>query len=69
LETLGLVVNEGKIIDASFVEVPRQRNNRDENKKLKNNEIPVNLVNYHKKTQMLSGQRKIIKHFLVIKTM
>lgn len=40
LETLGLVVNEGKIIDASFVEVPRQRNTRDENKKIKNNEIP-----------------------------
>jgi len=40
LELLGLVVNEGKIIDASFVEVPRQRNNREENKKIKNNEIP-----------------------------
>jgi len=40
LETLGLIVNEGKIIDASFVEVPRQRNSRDENKKIKNNEIP-----------------------------
>ena len=40
LETLGLVVNEGKIIDASFVEVPRQRNSREENKKIKNNEIP-----------------------------
>ncbi len=40
LETLGLIVNEGKILDASFVEVPRQRNSRDENKKIKNNEIP-----------------------------
>ena len=40
LETLGLVVNEGKIIDASFVEVPRQRNSRDDNKQIKNNEIP-----------------------------
>ena len=40
LDTLGLVVNEGKIIDASFVEVPRQRNSRDDNKKIKNNEIP-----------------------------
>ena len=40
LETLGLIVNEGKIIDASFIEVPRQRNSRDENKKIKNNEIP-----------------------------
>ena len=35
-----MVVNKGKIIDASFVEVPRQRNSREENKKIKNNEIP-----------------------------
>ena len=40
LESLGLVVNEGKIIDASFVEVPRQRNSREENKKVKDNEVP-----------------------------
>lgn len=40
LETLGLLINEGKIIDASFVEVPRQRNSRDENKKIKSNEMP-----------------------------
>jgi len=33
-----LYVNEGKIIDASFVEVPRQRNRRDENEKIKNGE-------------------------------
>ena len=31
LEEKGLFVNEGKIIDASFVEVPRQRNRREEN--------------------------------------
>ena len=30
LERLNLVVHEGKIIDASFVEVPRQRNSREE---------------------------------------
>jgi len=35
LDTLGLFVNEGKIIDASFVEVPRQRNKREENEKIK----------------------------------
>jgi len=41
LENIGLVVNEGKIIDASFVEVPRQRNTREENKKIKEeNQIP-----------------------------
>jgi IS5 family transposase len=35
LHDLGLYVNEGKIVDASFVEVPRQRNKKDENAKIK----------------------------------
>ena len=35
LERLDLVVNEGKIIDASFVEAPKQRNSRDKNKQIK----------------------------------
>jgi len=35
LDTAGILANEGKIIDASFVEVPRQRNNKDENKHIK----------------------------------
>lgn len=34
----GLIVNEGKIIDASFVEAPRQRNTREENQKIKDGE-------------------------------
>jgi IS5 family transposase len=40
LDRLGLIVNEGKIIDASFVEVPRQRNSKEENKQIKEGEIP-----------------------------
>jgi IS5 family transposase len=35
LGRLGLIVNEGKIIDANFVEAPRQRNGRDKNKQIK----------------------------------
>jgi len=35
LDNLGLYVNEGKIVDASFVEVPRQRNKKEENAKIK----------------------------------
>lgn len=35
LDSLGLSFNEGKIIDATFVETPRQRNTRDENKQIK----------------------------------
>ena len=40
LERLNLVVNEGKIVDASFIEVPIQRNTRDENKQIKAGEVP-----------------------------
>jgi len=35
LNRLGLIVNKGKIIDASFVESPRQRNKPGENKHIK----------------------------------
>lgn len=35
LSRLGLIVNEGKIIDASFVEAPRQRNKKNDNDHIK----------------------------------
>ena len=35
LESKGLIINEGKMVDASFTVAPRQRNTRDENKKIK----------------------------------
>lgn len=40
LKKKGLLLNEGKMVDASFVEVPIQRNSRGENKKIKEGEIP-----------------------------
>jgi IS5 family transposase len=40
LEAKGLITNKGSIIDASFVEVPRQRNSREENKKIKEGTLP-----------------------------
>jgi len=40
LNRIGLIVNDGKIIDASFVEVPRQRNSREENGLLKEGVTP-----------------------------
>lgn len=40
LEREGLITHKGTIVDATFVDAPRQRNSRDENKKIKNNEIP-----------------------------
>ena len=54
LEAIGLVVNEGKIVDASFVEVPKQRNTREENKQAKTGisreNGRKNPINYRKKT-------------------
>ena len=35
LETKGLIMNEGKMVDASFTVAPRQRNTREENKMIK----------------------------------
>lgn len=36
----GVILESGTIVDASFVEAPKQRNNREENKQIKNNEVP-----------------------------
>lgn len=40
LDKKGVVGNEGVIVDATFVDVPRQRNSRDENGKIKKGEVP-----------------------------
>ena len=40
LRESGMLASKGKIIDASFVDVPRQRNSRQENQQLKQGEIP-----------------------------
>lgn len=40
LELHGLIAHEGKIIDASFIEAPRQRNSREMNKKIKEGKTP-----------------------------
>lgn len=45
LTVLNLTVNEGRIVDASFVEVPKQRNSREENKQIKGGEIPADFAN------------------------
>jgi IS5 family transposase len=52
LKELNLIVNEGKILDASFVEVPRQRNNREENEQIKAGKVPERFEkNSHIKSQ------------------
>lgn len=52
LEKLNLIINAGKIVDASFIEVPIQRNTKEENKQIKNDEKPASFEdNPHKKAQ------------------
>ncbi len=45
LDRSGVLANEGKMVDASFVEAPRQRNTREENKKIKEGKLPVGWEN------------------------
>lgn len=40
MENKGILTRTGSIVDASFVEAPKQRNTRDENERIKNGEIP-----------------------------
>jgi IS5 family transposase len=40
LEREGMITPEGSIIDATFVDAPRQRNKREENERIKAGEIP-----------------------------
>jgi len=40
LYAMGVVKREGSLVDATFVDVPKQHNSRDENKKIKSGEVP-----------------------------
>lgn len=42
LNNQGYKAQKGQIVDASFVDVPKQRNNKEENKQIKEGEIPKN---------------------------
>lgn len=41
LERIGIITRSGSIVDASFVEAPRQRNSREENEMVKSGQIPA----------------------------
>lgn len=52
LENRGLIAKTGTMVDASFVEVPRQRNTREENALIKKAEVPADWKNQpHKLSQ------------------
>jgi IS5 family transposase len=41
LDKLGVFANEGKMVDASFVDAPKQRNSREENTGIKEGKVPA----------------------------
>lgn len=52
LEKQGVVGREGSLVDASFVDAPKQRNSREENQTIKEGKIPESFEeNPHKKAQ------------------
>lgn len=40
MEGIGVITRKGSIVDATFVDAPKQRNNREENKEIKEGKIP-----------------------------
>ena len=44
LDAAGVFANEGKMVDASFVEAPRQRNTREGNKHIKDCAIDIDII-------------------------
>jgi IS5 family transposase len=45
----GIVAKEGSIVDATFVDVPKQRNTREENADIKKGAIPISFAKKNKK--------------------
>jgi hypothetical protein len=37
-----MIAHKGQIVDATFIEAPKQRNPKDENELIKANRVPVN---------------------------
>jgi IS5 family transposase len=63
LSSNGIVAKEGSIVDASFVNVPRQRNNREENAQIKQGRIPESFeANANKKAQKDCDARWTLKN-------
>lgn len=75
LEKEGLISHKGTIVDATFVDAPRQRNSRDENKKSKtvifpkNGQIPKTKISSLRKIQTQNGQTRIMKRISNIRIM
>ncbi|MCL2138463.1 MAG: IS5 family transposase [Treponema sp.] len=65
LEDKGIITRSGSIVDATFVDVPRQRNSKDENKEIKEGKVPEEWKkeeNRHKKAQKDVNARWVTKN-------
>jgi IS5 family transposase len=65
LEQKGIITYSGSIVDATFVDVPKQRNTKEENRKIKAGEIPEEWnkeENRHKKAQKDTDARWATKN-------
>ena len=65
LEDKGIITRSGSIVDATFVDVPRQRNTKDENKEIKEGKVPSEWEkkeSRHKKAQKDVNARWVSKN-------
>src|SRR3954471_2006501 len=60
LDKDGIIVHQGKLVDASIVEVPIQRNSREENKELKEGNVPEGWEKH--KLRQKDTDAKWVKH-------
>jgi IS5 family transposase len=64
-ESKGIITHSGSIVDATFVDAPRQRNTREENREIKEGKIPAEWEkkkNRHKKAQKDTDARWATKN-------
>lgn len=57
LEMMGLMETQGVIVDATFIEAPKQRNTREENEHIKNGELPPEWTKDDKRTKNKVAQK------------
>jgi len=65
MERKGIVTRSGSIVDASFVDAPRQRNTKEENKTIKEGKVPEEWEakeNRHKRAQKDTDARWAVKN-------
>jgi len=65
MECKGIITRSGSIVDATFVDVPRQRNTKDENDQIKSGKIPEEWdaeENQHKRAQKDTDARWTVKN-------